>query len=622
MSAIEGPTVRLVSVSRAQLADWFAIACDAKIVVARGGTVALASKLAAELLERDDLEGLAVGELIPPGARAWHAAKVEAYFRSLVPQPMGRVGLVIGVTGSGRRVPLDLSIAPISLDGDHAALVTLRDVSRERAMTAALADSHARLRAIVEAIPDTIVCADREGNVELVNHLAPSLTDSDVMGRGWESSLAPEDRPRAREAVARAVSGTDTVTLEMKTVRPDATWDVQMRRVVRDGEVTGLVVVSRDVTLQKREEAQRAAARQLASLGMISAALAHEINNPLAAVTWNVESALATLSADEAKPAARDALTEAHAALTAMRDIVRDLRIFGREERNAVQRVDVLAVFDATLRLARNELRHHARVVLDLQPVPRVRASEAYLGQIFLNLLINAAHAIPQGESDRNRIVVRTRTEPDGRARIDIEDSGVGMTADVRERLFTPFFTTKPLGAGSGLGLSICQRMVVEIDGEIRVETSPGVGSTFTVLLPAASSEPGMAASVATPARTRRTVLFVDDDEGVVRALQRALRDHHDLAGATSAKEAIASIEAREPDVIVCDVMMPDALGTELIHRILERWPSLASRVIFLTGGAWGAGAREIMSGRLGRVLQKPIAIADLLRAIDSIEIG
>lgn len=608
-----------MSVTRAQLADWFAIACDAKIVIARGGTVAMASRLAAELLERDDLEGIAVAELIPPGARAWHAAKVEAYFQSLVPRPMGRVGLVIGVRGSGRRVPLDLSIAPISLDGDHAALVTLRDISHERAIAAELADSHARLRAIVEAIPDTIVCADREGNVELCNHLAPGLTEADVMGRGWESALVPEDRARAGEALARAVTGTETVTLEMKTVRPEATWDVQMRRVVREGEVTGLVVVSRDVTLRKREEAQQAAARQLASLGMISAALAHEINNPLAAVTWNVESALAALSMEGASPAARDALTEAHAALTAMRDIVRDLRIFGREERNAVQRVDVLAVLDATLRLARNELRHHARVVLDLQPLPRVRASEAYLGQIFLNLLINAAHAIPQGESDRNRIVVRTRTEADGRARIDIEDSGVGMTADVRERLFTPFFTTKPLGVGSGLGLSICQRMVAHIEGEIRVETSPGVGSTFTVLLPAAQSEPAFSATDATPARTRRSVLFVDDDEGVVQALQRALRDHHDLTGATSAKEAMACIEARIPDVIVCDVMMPDALGTELVHGILERWPSLTSRVIFLTGGAWGEGAREIMSGRLGRVLQKPIGIADLVRAIDAI---
>jgi two-component system NtrC family sensor kinase len=276
------------------------------------------------------------------------------------------------------------------------------------------------------------------------------------------------------------------------------------------------------------------------------------------------------------------------------------------------------AIAASTLRLARNELRHHARVVVALQPVPRVRASEARLGQVLLNLLVNAAQAIPQGESDKNQISVRTSVDG-SRVRIDVEDSGVGMTEAVRARLFTPFFTTKPIGIGTGLGLSICQRVVSSLGGEILVETSPGVGSVFSVLLPAAAGEPEPSSAGAVPAIVRRRVLLIDDDEVVVRALVRALRPHHDVVGVTRAGAAIAEVERALPDVIICDVMMPDTTGAELIERMTERWPSVRDRVLFLTGGVFGEGARELEAHEHGRVLHKPIALADLLDAIERV---
>jgi signal transduction histidine kinase len=220
--------------------------------------------------------------------------------------------------------------------------------------------------------------------------------------------------------------------------------------------------------------------------------VAHEINNPLAAVMANIELALRTL--DSLPPEVPEVaeltaeLRDAHEAAYLVRQIVRDVKLFSRPGDERAGPVDVRQVLDGAARMAWNEIRHRARLVKDYGQVPPVWATEARLGQVFLNLLINAAHSLPVGRADSNRIAIITRTDGQGRAVVEIVDTGSGILPENLPRLFTPFFSTKPIGTGSGLGLAICRRIVRELSGEIEVRSQAGKGTTVSVTIPAAQA--------------------------------------------------------------------------------------------------------------------------------------
>jgi signal transduction histidine kinase len=241
---------------------------------------------------------------------------------------------------------------------------------------------------------------------------------------------------------------------------------------------------------QRRLREQLMVAERMASVGTLAAGVAHEINNPLAAVVANLELALRSV---ERLPAElpdvaelRAELRDAHEAAHLVRQIVRDVKVFSRTVDERASPVDVRQVLDSTVRMAWNEIRHRARLVRQYEPVPPVWTTDARLGQVFLNLLINAAQAIEIGHVDSNEIRLSTRTDDQGRAVVEIADTGVGISAENLNRIFAPFFTTKPPGSGTGLGLSISLRIVKEIGGAMELASETGRGTTARVFLPAA----------------------------------------------------------------------------------------------------------------------------------------
>jgi signal transduction histidine kinase len=242
---------------------------------------------------------------------------------------------------------------------------------------------------------------------------------------------------------------------------------------------------------QRRLQEQLMVAERMASVGALAAGVAHEINNPLAAVVANLELALRAverLPSDLPDLAElRAELRDAHEAAHQVRQIVRDVKVFSRPVDERGGPVDVRQVLDSTVRMAWNEIRHRARLVRSYQPVPPVWTTDARLGQVFLNLLINAAQAIDTGRFESNQIRLSTGTDEQGRARVEIADTGTGISAENLGRIFAPFFSTKPRGTGTGLGLAISQRIVKELGGEIRLASEPGCGTVATVLLPAAT---------------------------------------------------------------------------------------------------------------------------------------
>ncbi len=269
--------------------------------------------------------------------------------------------------------------------------------------------------------------------------------------------------------------------------------------------------------------------------------------------------------------------------------------------------------------MARNEIRHRAKLVKDLQPVPDVGGNEGKLSQVFLNLLVNAAQAIPEGAAHENEIRLSCRTGPGGEAIVEVADTGVGIPEELLGRIFDPFFTTKPIGVGTGLGLSICQNIVRAHGGSIEVCSQAGEGSKFVVSLPPAdetlAEAAGDAGSVSRSPRKR--LLIVDDEVNVCAALRRALAAHHDVVAITSAREALSRLLSGEAfDLVLCDVMMPEMTGEEL-HAELERLrPGVAGKIAFMTGGAFSPEARAFLDRVANRRIDKPVDLQALHRLI------
>jgi CheY-like chemotaxis protein/two-component sensor histidine kinase len=356
----------------------------------------------------------------------------------------------------------------------------------------------------------------------------------------------------------------------------------------------------------------------MAGLGTLAAGVAHEINNPLASVSANLEYVAQRVEGDVDLATV---VAEAQDGAERVRDVVRGLRAFsaptGRERRPA----DVRGELEAAIRLARNEIRHRARLEVDVGDLPLVEAGAHELGQVFLNLLLNAAQAIPEGRAEENLIEVVARRTPEGAASISIRDSGVGIPPQVLERIFEPFFTTKPLGVGTGLGLAIAHRIVVDAGGRIEVETQLGRGSAFRVVLPPARAALAPAVTApATPAPSAAPihVLIVDDDPLVIRAVGRILGPGFEVTTSPSAADALARIERGEGfQAVLCDLMMPQMTGMELHARVAARDPAMARRMIFMTGGAFTEAAARFVAESRAPCFDKPFEPALLRAAVE-----
>jgi CheY-like chemotaxis protein/anti-sigma regulatory factor (Ser/Thr protein kinase) len=319
-----------------------------------------------------------------------------------------------------------------------------------------------------------------------------------------------------------------------------------------------------------------------------------------------------------------DAVRDAREGADRMRVIVRDLRTFSRAEEDKVGPVDVRPVLESCINMAWNEIKHRARLVRDLAPVRPVTGNEARLGQVFLNLLVNAAQAIPEGRATENEIAVRTRPLEGGRLAVEIRDTGCGIEPENLPRIFDPFFTTKPPGVGTGLGLAICHSIVAAHGGEIEVESVPGRGSAFRVVLRAAEEtrEAPALEAVPAPTRPRGRILVVDDEPLVGTVIQRSLQGHHQVDFAPSARAALDRLEAGQQfDVVLTDLLMPEMSGMDLYREILRRDRRLAERMVFLTGGAFTPAASEFLSREAVECVEKPFEV-EAIRAVIARKLG
>jgi signal transduction histidine kinase len=389
---------------------------------------------------------------------------------------------------------------------------------------------------------------------------------------------------------------------------------------------------------RKKMREQLLISERMASVGILAAGVAHEINNPLAVLMANLELAseqLASLMQQDVAgdfdrpgrnrvsgeqsdgPADVKQLIEgAQEAAERVRLIVRDLSILSRSHDEEKQvPVEIHRVLETSIRMASNETRHRAHVIRDYGDLPLVMGSEAKLSQVFINLIVNAAHAIPEGKAGANEITIATRRDAAGCAVIEVRDTGSGIPPNVLPRIFDAFFTTKFVSTGTGLGLAICHRIIAAYGGTISVESQIGRGSVFRTVLPPAHAEMAEIQSAPTDlARGRRArILVVDDEEALGVTIQRALRGEHEVTAVTTAKEAYRLLSGEEQfDLVLCDLMMPEITGMELYAELLQRDPDQARKFIFMTGGAFTEDASRFLTQVSNPTLEKPIRVSKL----------
>jgi len=397
------------------------------------------------------------------------------------------------------------------------------------------------------------------------------------------------------------------------------------------GVVTHLVCSYRDVTDTQELRSRLLASERVAAVGMLAAGVGHEIQNPLAYVELNLDAAERGLRRGDARVEEMlHRLQDAREGAERIRLIVQDLRTFSREGGDERKPLDLREVAAPALRMVRHVLHNRARLVEDPGTIPRVMGSEARLGQVLLNLLVNAVQAIPPGAPERNTVRISTRTAPDGRAQVEISDTGQGILPEVLPHIFKPFFTTKPLEEGTGLGLSICQQIIQAHGGEILVRSEAGQGAVFTVLLPAAPEEASRAepsllqkdeSSAAHIGQARRgRILIVDDEPRLAQSLRMLLEPAHEVVATTCASEALEMVSSGQRfDLVVCDLQMPDTTGMDVYARLQEQAPELAQRLVFMSGGAYTPAASAFIRSVPNRVLEKPVRPEVFLATIDAV---
>ncbi|MBI5497445.1 MAG: PAS domain S-box protein [Deltaproteobacteria bacterium] len=524
--------------------------------------------------------------------------------------------------------------------GPQRLLLVAEDLTQEEALVARAAASETRFNAVVESATDAVVLLDAQGRITYNNAATEKMFGWDgdqLIGRCLAMLACPEGAAPNERTLVAAVPPVGARLLEGRR-RDGTVFPVECTvSACGIGGDAAFIGILRDVSTGQVLAAKALEMDRMLAAGTLAAGVAHEINNPLSYVLANLQHVAARMEGLKQADVTRQCGMEAHlddviSAVNDARDgaervrrIARDLGTLSRSaEDEPVRPASLVRVLEAAVSLAWNHVRHRAQFTREIGVAPLVDANESKLGQVFLNLLINAAHAIPEGQAGTNEIRVRIRTGDDGDAVVEVHDTGCGIPEELQERIFDPFFTTKPVGQGTGLGLSICKAIIASCGGTLTVRSRVGVGSCFTVTLP-----PSSGASRGTPgedappdAAARGRILVVDDDPLVAVGLRRILQNDHDVQLADGGRAALAILAEQPFDVILCDLMMPDMTGMDLFAELKRRHPELVDRVVFISGGAFTPTGRAFLDSVNNPRLDKPVDMAALKRVIQQVLAG
>ena len=622
--------------SEAQLATALASSLDAVLIIDPAGRLlSFNPRFAALILDARDIDvrtGMQVGPLVPDGAfpdwpKMFAAALAGEANRRTVRLPLGRgLDRVFSI----RTTPVVESTRIVGV------LVVAHDATEEERLRTEMARREDWFRSMIENANDIIVQMSRDGNIE---YISPSVVrilghaPSAITLTNGFALVHPDDLAMLRDALERSFAGDPSVptTVAFRARHTNGEY-VHLEAVSRpytesDGR-TRLMVAIRDVRERRRLESELLSARRLESIGRLAGGVAHDFNNLLTAIMGNL-----SLMRERAQgfDDCREHLDEAESAAQRGAELTRRLLAFARRQRVEPRVLNVDMEIQELERLQKRLLGESVALELDLPAALwQVRADPASLEQMLVNLAVNARDAMPDGGTMRVRAsnvhVAEAGAEglsvPAGDwLRIDVQDTGTGIPSEILGQIFEPFFTTKePLG-GSGLGLATVYGAITQAGGHVRVQSAPGMGTTFSLFFPRERATPAQApprAQTERPMAKPGETLLLIEDEASVRIVTAKLLSKlgYTVITAVDGLDGVEKAAAHEGrlDVVVSDLMMPNLGGIEAVTRILERRPALPA--LFVSGYSESALRWTDGTSRMGKLLQKPFSVDDLARAV------
>jgi two-component system cell cycle sensor histidine kinase/response regulator CckA len=536
----------------------------------------------------------------------------------------------------GRVIPVELTVAPLRDDAGVVlgALAIKRDITeRQRA-----AEVRSQLAAIVESSDDAIVSKTLDGIVVSWNAAAERMygfTAAEMIGQSIYRVIPAELEDEERQIMNRVARGEQVAHYETFRRRKDGN-ELQISLTispVRDttGSIVGISSIQRDMSERKRGEEALRQVSKMEAIGRLAAGLAHDFNNQLHAV-----SGFANFAASDAGlgAAARQDLLQIQRAADRMASLTRQLLAFARQQLLSPETLDLNTVVADAHPMLQRLIGADTDIQLTFGRGPKwVRVDRAQLVQVLMNLVINARDAMTKG----GRIVVRTETleagpgqlvdriggpiEPGAYAELAVRDPGAGIAPEHLPRIFEPFYTTKEIGRGTGLGLATVDGIVSQSGGHIQVESVVDQGTTIRILLPLSpppEAAPRLESSpVARPAHAHRRLLIVDDEELVRAVVARTLQQEgYEVIKARDGSEAIDCLEqvGGSIDLVICDVVMPVMGGLELAEELGRRYPHIP--LLWMSGRGQEVRLSSHDVGRDRPLLQKPISGEVLLRTV------
>lgn len=437
---------------------------------------------------------------------------------------------------------------------------------------------------------------------------------------------AAEDRGRVQQALEQSIESMQPFRFELRIRREDGTERIVESRGDVELDATGAVValfgVFQDHTDLRRTEHRLQHVERLASIGTLATGVAHEINNPLTYVSFHSHTLAEELADPTALPSPERMLElgrlarETQDGVRRIERIVRALRSFASPTSQDTAVVDLAAAAATARRVTEGEWRYRARVDIDIRAdTLRVNGNESRIVQMLMHLIVNAARAMPDGRAHEHRIRITAGKRGASGIWLEVHDDGTGMPPDVLERAREPFFTTRAPGAGIGLGLFLVETYAQGMGGTLQLRSTPDLGTTARLELPEAVAPSRAAASAVEQVEDNRArILIIDDDAPVAHSIARVLK-MHDCAVFTSPAAALAHLDQTPPpDLILCDLMIPEMPGSEVFERLS---PEMRDRTWFVTGGGVTASTRKFQADMATRVLLKPIDRLELRALAD-----
>jgi two-component system, cell cycle sensor histidine kinase and response regulator CckA len=620
---------------------------DGVLIADASGRVIFANGVAERLFgrSREALGTTCVQDLVPGG------------FPDRLPEGMpgvaerglerdGSAGIMEALRADGTRVPVEVSFGTWELDGERFFSVMIRDVAERTRAEATVRESEERYRAAFEHTGVGVTHVDLEGRLQRANHRFAAMLGyrpEELVGRLFEEITHPDDMKQCVELYDVLRAGCrNECHMEMRYLHRDGhpVWATLTVSAVRNGvgEVEYFIAVAEDITERRGLEQQLFQAQKMEAVGRLAGGVAHDFNNLLTIIRGETELALADVAEGHA---VRESLAGIQKAAERATVLTSRLLAFSRKQ---VVEPTTFAMHDF-VQDAERMLRRLVEERIELQTAPApdagtVRVDRGQLDQVLLNLVVNARDAIAGegtitvGAQAARLTSAFVETHPGARegsyVLLTVADTGSGMTDDTRTHAFEPFYTTKPRGKGTGLGLATSFGIVKQAGGYICIESAPGRGTVVSVYLPAVSElaeAPAPTTGECVVAAGAGTVLVVEDEGAVRRIARRALEaDGYQVIEAADGHEALRVLEARADEVrlLLTDVIMPGMGGREIAARVVERCPHV--RVLFMSGYLDDELLRDLVEGDEVALLRKPFTREQLLRAVrhalDAVRVG